>query len=104
MKYRADEHGGMRLIKCLNSPGRSRPDFMLQEATGDAATKHVPQCLALWFPPPHGPRRSGMKPKAKELEDHRQSRNMDWQETSILPSINYRTTTCLWPANANTLQ
>lgn len=45
-----------------------------------------------------------MKPKAKELEDHKQSRNMDWQETSILPCINHRTTTCLEPVNADTLQ
>lgn len=42
--------------------------------------------------------RSGLKPKAEELEDH------NWQEISILPCIKHHPTTCLEPAHADTLQ
>jgi len=44
----------------------------------------MPQQPAPWFLPPHGPRRNGLKPKARELEDYKQSRKVDWQETNIL--------------------
>lgn len=48
--------------------------------------------------------RSGLKPKAEELEDHKQHRDVDWQEISILPCIKHHPTTCLEPAHADTLQ